>query len=147
AEQADGDNPAKIVFIGAAPVASGPPGAEVVILTVADDGEIARLVRRRAAWLGPRTRFEDVVPQDPVLLIEGRFAISFVLGRVTPERSITWYSSWAGEWMPPSFVRLILRDRATGRDLLGEADFAVRANAPAGCGRPDAVVACLAVRS
>jgi hypothetical protein len=37
----------------------------------------------------------------------------------------------------------MLRDRATGTDLLGEADFVVRANAPAACGRADAGVACL----
>src|SRR5712664_3296020 len=45
----------------------------------------------------------------------------------------------------PRYVRLILRDRATGADLLGEADFAIRANAPAACGRSDAAVACLSV--
>jgi hypothetical protein len=37
----------------------------------------------------------------------------------------------------------MLRDRATGSDLLGEADFVVRADAPAGCGRPDASPGCL----
>ncbi len=99
-EQAGDHKPAKIVFVGDAGIASGPPGAEIVILTVEEDGGAMRLVRRRA--------------------------------------------SWTGEWMLPNFVRLILHDRATGRDLLGEADFAIRANAPAGCGRPNAAVACLA---
>jgi prepilin-type N-terminal cleavage/methylation domain-containing protein len=143
-EQASGDKSAKIVFVGAAGVASGPPGAEIVILTVEGDGDVMRLVRRRAAWPGPHMRFEDVVPQDPVVLIEGKLDIAFVFARVTPERALIWYSSWNGEWTPPNFVRLILRDRATGRDLLGEADFAIRANAPSGCGRPNAAVECLA---
>jgi prepilin-type N-terminal cleavage/methylation domain-containing protein len=143
-EQAGDDKPAKIVFVGDARVASGPPGAEIVMLTVERDGDVMRLVRRRAAWRGPQMRFEDVVPQDPVVLIEGKLDIAFLFARVTPERTLTWYSSWAGEWMLPSFVRLILHDHATGRDLLGEADFAIRANAPAGCGRPNAAVACLA---
>jgi prepilin-type N-terminal cleavage/methylation domain-containing protein len=143
-EQAGDDRPAKIVFVGDAAVASGPPGAEIVMLTVEQDGDVMRLVRRRAAWRGPQMRFEDVVPQDPVVLIEGKLDIAFLFARITPERALTWYSSWAGEWMLPSFVRLILHDRATGRDLLGEADFAIRANAPAGCGRPNAAVACLA---
>jgi hypothetical protein len=144
-EQAGDDRPAKIVFVGDAGVASGPPGAEIVMLTVEQDGDVMRLVRRRAAWRGPQMRFEDVVSQDPVVLIEGKLDIAFLFARVTPERALTWYSSWAGEWMLPSFVRLTLHDRATGRDLLGEADFAIRANAPAGCGHPNAVVACLAV--
>jgi general secretion pathway protein J len=143
-EQAGGDKPAKVVFVGAAGIASGPPGDEVVVFTVEQDGSVMRLVRRRAAWPGPRSRFEDVSPQDPVILIEGRFDITFVFGRVTPEHGLAWHSSWIGESVLPRFVRLILRDRATGKDLLGEADFVLRANAPAGCGRPNAAASCLA---
>jgi hypothetical protein len=86
-----------------------------------------------------------VTPQDPVVLIEGKLDISFVFGRVTPDGALAWYASWAGEWVLPRYVRLILRDRATGADLLGEADFVIRANAPAACGRSDAAVACLSV--
>jgi hypothetical protein len=142
-EQASGDKPARIVFVGAANVASGPRGDEVVALTVEEDGSVMRLVRRRAAWLGPRMRFEDVALQDPVVLIEGKLDIAFVFARVTPERALTWHPTWTGEWTLPRFVRLILRDRATGGDLLGEADFAIRANAPAACGRPNSAVACL----
>jgi hypothetical protein len=54
-----------------------------------------------------------------------------------------WYSSWTGETVLPRYVRLILRDRETGADLLGEATFVVRADAPPACGRNDAVPACL----
>ena len=143
-EQGGGDRPAKVVFVGAAGVASAPPGDEVVVLTVEQDDKVMRLVRRRAAWPGPPARFEDIAPQDPVVLIEGKLDITFVFGRVTPERGLAWYSSWIGESTLPRFVRLILRDRTTGNDLLGEADFAIRANAPAGCGRPNAAVSCLA---
>ena len=140
-EQADGDKPAKVAFVGAA--GSAPPGDELVVLTVEQEDKVMRLVRRRAAWPGPRTRFEDVATQDPVVLIEGKLDITFVFGRLTPDRGLAWYSSWLGEPALPRFVRLILRDRATGNDLLGEADFVVRANAPASCGR-DTAVSCLA---
>jgi len=143
-EQGDGDKPAKVVFVGAAGVASAPPGDELVVLTVEQEDKVMRLVRRRAAWPGPRTRFEDIAPQDPVVLIEGKLDITFVFGRLTPDRGLAWYSSWVGEAALPRFVRLILRDRATGNDLLGEADFVVRANAPASCGRATAAVSCLA---
>jgi prepilin-type N-terminal cleavage/methylation domain-containing protein len=145
-EPASSERPASIIFVGAGRAALG--GArddDLISLMVEEDGEVRRLVRRRATWPGPRARFEDVTPQDPVVLIEGKVDISFVFGRVTPDGALAWYASWAGEWVLPRYVRLILRDRATGADLLGEADFVIRANAPAACGRTDAAVACLSV--
>jgi prepilin-type N-terminal cleavage/methylation domain-containing protein len=144
AEQANSERRASIIFVGAGRAASTPRAEDDLIsLMVEEDGEVRRLVRRRATWPGPRARFEDVTPQDPVVLIEGRLDISFVFGRVTPDGALAWYASWAGERVLPRYVRLMLRDRATGADLLGEADFVVRANAPAACGRADAALACL----
>jgi prepilin-type N-terminal cleavage/methylation domain-containing protein len=144
AEQASSERPASVVFVGAGRAGSGGRADDDLIsLKVEEDGEIRRLVRRRATWPGRRARFEDVTPQDPVVLIEGRLDISFVFGRLTPDGALAWYANWIGEGAPPRYVRLILRDRATGADLLGEADFVVRANASAVCGRADASVACL----
>ncbi len=144
AEQASSERPASITFVGAGRAASMPRADDDLIsLTVEEEGEIRRLVRRRATWPGPRARFEDVSPQDPVVLIESKLDISFVFGRVTSDGALAWYASWAGERVLPRYVRLMLRDRATGADLLGEADFVVRANAPAACGRADAALACL----
>jgi hypothetical protein len=85
--------------------------------------------------------FEDVAPDNPVVLIEGKWNISFLFGRLTPERGLAWHSSWLGEAMLPRFVRLLVRD-SNGRDVLGEADFVIRADAPASCGRSDASVSC-----
>jgi len=144
AEQASSERLASVIFVGAGRAASTARiDDDVISLTVEQEGELRRLVRRRATWPGPRVRFEDVAPQDPVVLIEGKVDISFVFGRVMPDGVLAWYASWAGERVLPRYVRLILRDRATGADLLGEADFMVRANAPAACGRADAAVACL----
>jgi prepilin-type N-terminal cleavage/methylation domain-containing protein len=140
-EPGGGQTPGKIVFVAAAPVAGAPPGDEVVMLTVEQDESAMRLVRRRASWPGPMSRFEDVTPGNPVVLIEGKWNISFLFGRLTPERGLAWYSSWIGEAMLPRFVRLLVRD-SNGRDLLGEADFVIRTNAPASCGRSDASVSC-----
>ena len=142
-EPTSGDRPGKVVFIGNAGIMAGPQGEEVVTLAVEPAGEATRLVRRRAAWAGPRTRLEDVSPQDAVVLVEGAVDIAFVFGRVTPGGALEWSESWIGQSTLPRFVRLILRDRTTGSDLLGEADFVVRADAPAGCGRPDAGASCL----
>jgi len=144
AAPASNERPASIVFVGAGRDGLGPRADDDIIsLTVEEDGEIRRLIRRRAAWSGPRTRFEDVPLEDPVVLIEGRLDVSFLFGRVMPDGALAWYSNWAGETGPPRYVRLLLRNRATGADLLGESDFVVHANAPAACGRADAALACL----
>jgi prepilin-type N-terminal cleavage/methylation domain-containing protein len=144
AEQASSERPARVIFVGPGRAAStARVDDDMISLTVERDGEVMRLVRRRATWPGPGARFEDVTMQDPVVLIEGKLDISFVFGRVTPDGALAWYASWAGERVLPRYIRLILRDRATGADLLGEADFMVRANAPAACGRADAALACL----
>jgi prepilin-type N-terminal cleavage/methylation domain-containing protein len=135
--------PASIVFVGAGRAASGVRDDDLISLIVEEEGEVRRLVRRRATWPGPRARFEDVTPQDSVVLIEGRLDISFMFGRVTPDGALAWSANWAGERVLPRYVRLVLRDQASGADLLGEADFVIRANAPAACGRSDAAVACL----
>lgn len=142
-EPATRDRPAKVMFVGNAGIMAGPQGEEVVALTVEPAGEVTRLVRRRAAWAGPRTRFEDISPQDAVVLVEGALDITFAFGRVASSGALEWSDNWIGQSTLPRFVRLILRDRATGSDLLGEADFVVRADAPPGCGRPDAAPSCL----
>jgi hypothetical protein len=137
---------ANVIFVGAGRDQSGRrPDDDIINLTVEEDGEIRRLVRRRATWSGPSTRFEEVRFEDPVILIEGRLDISFLFGRVMPNGTLAWYANWTGESEPPRYVRLLLRDLATGTDLLGESDFVVRANAPAACGRAEATVACLSV--
>jgi len=132
-----------VAFVGNAGIMAGPQGEEVVALTVEPAGEVTRLVRRRAAWAGPRTRLEEVSPRDAVVLVEGALDIAFIFGRIAPGGALAWSESWIGQTTLPRFVRLILRDRTTGSDLLGEADFVVRADAPPGCGRPDAGASCL----
>jgi prepilin-type N-terminal cleavage/methylation domain-containing protein len=143
AEQESAGRPASVVFVGAGGVASISSDDELVSLTIERDGDLRKLVRRRATWPGGRARFEDVAPKDPVVLIEGRLDMSFAFGRTTPEGASVWSSSWAGESALPRYVRLILRDRETGADVLGEATFLVRADAPPTCGRNNATPACL----
>jgi prepilin-type N-terminal cleavage/methylation domain-containing protein len=137
--------PSGIVFVGAGRAISGSLDDDLISLVVERDGEVSRLLRRRATWAGPRARFEDVTTKDPVVLIEGRLDVSFVFGRFAQDGSLAWSASWAGEKALPQYVRLNLRDRATGANLLGEADFVIRANAPAACGQADAAAACLSI--
>ena len=134
---------AKVVFVGNGGVMAGPQGDEVVSLTIEANGDATRLMRRRATWTGLRMHPEDASPRDEVVLIEGKVDIGFVFGRILPNGALEWSENWADKSALPRFVRLILRDRESGDDLLGETDFVVRADAPAVCGRPDATPGCL----
>jgi len=143
AELADGDKPARIVFVGGRDTGYGSRSDEVVTLSIERTGDVTRLVRRRAAWSGTDMRVDRLSPQDPVVLIEGNLDVSFVFGRLLPGGGLVWSAAWTDPTALPRFVRLILRDRATGADPVGEADFIVRADAPPACGRPDAGPDCL----
>ncbi|HXW30272.1 MAG TPA: prepilin-type N-terminal cleavage/methylation domain-containing protein [Xanthobacteraceae bacterium] len=128
-------DPSTVTFVAAGGVMVGPQGEEMVKLSVEVDGEVSRLVRRRAAWREPHARFEDMPPQDPVVMLEGRVDISFTYGRLSPEGALTWSDNWTGEFGLPRLVRVIVREPNSGEDLLAEAPFLVRADAPAACAR------------
>jgi prepilin-type N-terminal cleavage/methylation domain-containing protein len=143
AERADGEKPARIVFVSERRSESGLPTDEVVSLTIEQTDETTRLVRRRAAWTGPDMLIDHLSPQDAVVLLEGNLDISFMFGRLAPGRGLVWSAAWIRETTLPRFVRLVLQDRATGANPVGEADFIVRADAPLACGRSDAGTDCL----
>jgi prepilin-type N-terminal cleavage/methylation domain-containing protein len=132
-EPAAGEQPAKVVFVGGGSVASKRGGEEVVALTAEQNGDLMRLVRRRAPWFGPRTRFEELTLSDPVILLEGKVLIAFEFGRLTPANGVIWSDNWRGQTSLPRFVRLILRERDTGVDLLPSAQFVIRADSSSGC--------------
>jgi prepilin-type N-terminal cleavage/methylation domain-containing protein len=143
AERADGERPARIMFVANADVLSAPGGENIVSLTIERNGDAMRLVRRRAPWSGPRARFEDASLVDEVVLIDGRYDVGFLFARAADGGGLVWTSDWVGEATLPRFVRLMLRDPSSGADLLGEADFVIRADAPAGCARNGAGIGCL----
>jgi prepilin-type N-terminal cleavage/methylation domain-containing protein len=132
-EPATTAQPARVIFVSAGSVAANASGEEVVSLTAEQDEDVARLVRRRAPWLGPRTRLEDIMLQDPVVLLEGKFLISFAFGRIGQDNGLAWSDDWRGQAGLPRFVQLKLRDRLTGADLLTGTEFVIRADASAGC--------------
>jgi Prokaryotic N-terminal methylation motif len=116
---------------------------QVVSLSVEEADETTKIVRRRAAWPGPRTLFQDVALGDEVVLLEGTFDATFAFARVTAEGALNWVDAWTGERTLPRLVRLKLRDRVSGGDLLGGAEFVIRADAPSPCAVADANVDCL----
>src|SRR5215469_12091304 len=124
-----------VTFVAAGGVMAGPQGEEMVKLSVEVDGEISRLIRRRAAWREPHAHFDDMPAQDPVVMLEGRVDISFSYGQLTAQGALTWTDTWSGESGLPRFVRVIVREPNSGVDLLAEAPFLVRVDAPAACAR------------
>jgi type II secretion system protein J len=126
------DGVAKILFITGGGREAGPQGEEVVSLTVEQGDEQTQLVRRRVPWLGPRMHLEDVQPRDPVILLKGKFFISFGFSELTKEGKIVWHDRWTGENGLPRSVRLNVRNEE-GADLLVGAEFPVRADASAAC--------------
>jgi prepilin-type N-terminal cleavage/methylation domain-containing protein len=134
--------PAKITFIGSAMIDPGGrrevgtlAALDVISVTIEagdEDGTVA-IVRRRAVWPGPRTRIEDVALQDDVDLLNGRFDAAFAFARAGADGALAWSGSWSGERIMPRLVKLSVRDRASGIDLLGGAEFLVRADAPPAC--------------
>lgn len=141
--QADGEKPARVIFVDGASIGSAPQKNELVSLSVERSGGVTRLVRRRAAWTGPDALIERAAWRDAVVLIEGNLDISFLFGRIGFDGGLVWNKAWIGETTLPRFVRLILRDRATGSDPVGEADFIVHADVPLACGRADAGLDCV----
>jgi prepilin-type N-terminal cleavage/methylation domain-containing protein len=142
-EQADGEKPGQIMFVSGAGIGSLSRADEVVSLTIERKDDVTRLVRRRAVWTGPDMLIEHASMQDAVVLVEGNLDMSFLFGRLAAGDGLVWSRTWIGETTLPRFVRLILRDRATGTDPVGEADFIVNADAPLACGRSDAGLDCL----
>jgi prepilin-type N-terminal cleavage/methylation domain-containing protein len=142
-ERVDGEKPERVMFVSGAGIGSAPRADEVVSLTIERAGDVTRLVRRRAAWTGPDMLVAHVAMQDAVVLVAGDLDMSFLFGRLTGAGALVWSPTWIAETTLPRFVRLIMRDRATGLDPVGEADFIVNADAPLACGRPDAGPDCL----
>lgn len=142
--------PTKITFIGAGTIdpvlrrdGVAPATPEVVSVSVETADGTTALVRRRAPWPDPHMRVADAALRDEVVLVAGAFDAAFAFGRLAPEGTLTWSSSWAGERTLPRLVKLSLRDRATGIDLLGGAEFVIRADAPRACAGSGAGADCL----
>jgi general secretion pathway protein J len=70
-----------------------------------------------------------------VILLEGKVLISFSFARFK-DGALAWSDAWKGEPELPRFVRLVVRDAATGADVIAATDFVIRADASAGCGQP-----------
>jgi prepilin-type N-terminal cleavage/methylation domain-containing protein len=142
--------PTRIMFVGAGGIDPGQrrgsaeaPGEEVVSISIEHVGDTTQVVRRRGAWLGSRARFEDVLLRDEVALVEGLFDASFAFARVNPDGALSWSDSWTDAQRLPRLVKLNLRERASGIDLFGGAEFVIHADAPAPCARAGAAAECV----
>jgi prepilin-type N-terminal cleavage/methylation domain-containing protein len=128
---------------GANVVDPAAPGDDVVSITIEAVGDETQIVRRRAPWAGLPAPFETAALSDDVALLTGDFDAAFAFGRLAPDGTLTWSSSWPQERSLPRLVKLSLRDRASGVDLIGGAEFTIRADASGVCARADAGLECL----
>jgi hypothetical protein len=101
---------------------------EVVQLSIESDGDSRQLVRRSAAWIGPRARVSEVAVSKPVVLLSGAFDMSFKYARFTSEGALDWREQWTGAEGLPRFAKLTLIDMATGVDLTPGDGFPIFAN-------------------
>jgi len=139
--------PTRITFIGAGlidPVRQSdqalPVVPEIVSVTAQSVEDTTELIRRRAPFGDPRLRIENAVLRDEVVLLAGRFDAAFTFARQAADGTLSWSNTWSGEQSLPRLVKLSLRERATGIDLLGGAEFLIHADAPPACaaaGGPD----------
>lgn len=130
---ADADNEAQIVFITGGGRARRVPGDEVVSLSVESEDGVTKLVRRRARWNGPQMRFETVQTKDAVVLLSGKFNISFAFSQRDPDGHITWFDRWSGENGLPHSIRMTLVDDTAGSAVEVRAEFPIHADAPPAC--------------
>jgi prepilin-type N-terminal cleavage/methylation domain-containing protein len=123
----------RVTFVSGAGIAAGPRGEEIVSLSIEPAADVTRLVRRRAPWRGPSGRFGDVASQDPVVLIEGNYDMSFSFGKAGSDGRLSWTSSWSDQDSIPQSVRLVIRDRNSGIDILPRAEFRLRSDLKMSC--------------
>jgi prepilin-type N-terminal cleavage/methylation domain-containing protein len=135
--------PSQLRFVASGGAASGPEGEEVVSLSVEDIDGVSHLIRRRAPWLGLRTPFDSVALHDSVDLIEGQIEIVFAFGSVAADGKLAWSDNWHDQPLLPRLVRLTVRDRASGAELVPGVQFVLRADAPIGCAKSGAGAGCL----
>ena len=134
----------KAIFVTAGHAAIGERDDEMVFLTVEGDRDTTQLVRRRAAFPGAGAPLAKIVPGDPVVLLEGPIDVGFAFADAAPGQAPRWSATWINQPQPPRQVRLIVRDRVSGADVLAPTVFAIRADAPGTCAVADATPACVA---
>lgn len=131
--------PGRIVFVTGSAVGARAAPEEALTLEVEPlRAGLTRLVRRRSVWLGPRAGLFAEEAGDAVVLLEGRYDISFDFARMDARGALAWTDRWKDETELPRVVRLRLADPVTGADLAAGAQFILWADAPAACAREGA---------
>ncbi len=111
---------------------SGSSGLEMVALSIKTQDGVTELVRRRAAWAGPRMRLEGAALQDAVVLIKGKFDIAFTFSDLSAGK-LTWHDIWTGENGLPHSVRMTLQDASSNPEHRIDAEFPIHVDAQASC--------------
>jgi len=112
---------------------NSPAGLEVVRIAETADARGLALVRVRMPYLpvDPNVGFDARRFADPVVLLRAPYRVSFAYAG--PDR--TWRRTWTDADNLPAFVRVTVRNGATGQVLAASTAAPVRINAPADCAR------------
>jgi general secretion pathway protein J len=112
---------------------NSPAGIEVVRIAETADARGVALVRLHAPFrpLEPDQAFDPRRLADPVVLSRAPYRVSFAYAG--PDRA--WRPTWSDARQLPSFVRVTVRNAATGQILSASTAAPIHVNAPAECVR------------
>jgi len=122
----------EVRFVSAGGRASGWQGEEIISLKLESDEGSMQLVRRRAAWSGPRMSIADTEVRDAVILLKGRYQMAFAFSQLAPDGKLEWFRDWDGKNGLPHSVRLTIKN-ADGADVIPALILPVHANASVAC--------------
>ena len=128
-----------VTFVRSAVGPNSQPGLEIVRFAEKADAEGLVLVRERTRFT-TTTADARVQLGGPVVLLRAPFRISF--SYAGPDQ--VWRTTWRGEPVLPRFIRVVVRDGASGQLLSVSTIATVHVNLPPDCGRVKNPSACLA---
>jgi general secretion pathway protein J len=122
-----------VTFVRSAIGPNSPAGLEVVRIAETADARGLALVRVRMPYvpLDPNVAFDARRFSDPVVLLRAPYRVSFAYAG--PNRA--WLPKWVDAGDLPAFVRITVRNAATGQILSASTAAPVRVNASADCAR------------
>jgi len=119
-----------IIFVRSALAPNAPVGLELVSIVANSSVAGPSLIRSRAPFFS-RAKGDSYQPKfvDPIVLLRAPYLVSFAYAGV--DRS--WKDAWLQESLLPQAIRVLLRDRKTGREFGVSTATVIHAGVPATC--------------
>jgi general secretion pathway protein J len=130
-----------VIFVRTAVGPNARPGLEIVRLIEKADSQGLAMVRERARFT-PMPTDGQIRFADQVVLIRSPLRVTF--SYAGPDQ--VWQPEWRGQMQLPAFVRVTVRDSATGRVLAVSRAATVHVNALAECARAKNASECVTAK-